>query len=142
LYEDSQIPRATIQAYLETEYRVYGASPTVLRVGVANPALAGIHLAYDVGCSAFVTACNPFSQALDDAENVARQAALAEELVRRGLRFIDGVGQHPGNGWPGEASFLVLGVSVEDARELGSLFQQNAVVWSGKDSRPDLVLLR
>jgi len=142
LYEHSQIPRATIQAYLETEYRVYGSSPTILKIGELNQTLCEIHSAYAVFSSAFTTACNPFSQALDGSANAARQAALAEELTRRGLAFIDGLGEHPSNGWSGEASFLVPGASLEDAGTLGGLFGQNAVVWSGEDGRPQLVLLR
>jgi hypothetical protein len=142
LYEDSQIPQATIQAYLETEYRVYGSSPVALKIGEVSSELVEIHLVYGVDCSAFVTACNPLGQALDEAVNTARQATLAEELTRRRIPFVDGVGQHPSNGWTGEPSFLVLGVSLEDARALGLLCRQNAIVWSGSDSVPQLVLLR
>jgi Protein of unknown function (DUF3293) len=142
LYEHSQIPRATIQAYLETEYRVYGSLPTVLRIGQPNQTLCEIHSAYGVLSSAFVTACNPFSRALDVSANASRQVALATELTRRGFQFIDGIGEHPSNGWPGEPSFLVLAASFEDASALGRLFEQNAMVWSDGKGLPQLVLLR
>ncbi|SEJ82738.1 DUF3293 domain-containing protein [Paraburkholderia diazotrophica] len=142
MISDSQIPRATIQAYLETHYCVHGSMPTTLKIGEFNASLAAIHDAHAVRNSAFITACNPFSRMLDDAANVDLQRALALELSQRGLTFIGGIGRHPSNGWPGEPSFLVPGISVEDAKALGMQFGQNAVVWSGGDAVPQLVLLR
>ncbi|ALP67921.1 DUF3293 domain-containing protein [Paraburkholderia caribensis] len=142
MFSESQIPRATIQAYLETHYHVHGFSPTLLKIGEGNATLAAIHRSNGVEASAFVTACNPFSEPLDDAANAERQKILAVELAQRGLTFIEGVGQHPSNDWAGEASFLVLGVSVEEAKELGARFGQNAIVWAGSDAVPKLVLLR
>jgi len=143
LFSASVIDRELIQAYLETHYHVHGDAPATLRVGEPNAPLAALHDASGVTCSAFITAWNPFSrQARDDATNARRQAALACELTRRGLAFIDGIGQHPSNKWPGEASFLVLGIPLEDAKALGTEFEQNAIIWSGADAVPQLILLR
>jgi len=142
LFSDSDIPRETIQAYLETHYRVRGDTPTTLKVGETNPTLTALHEAHDAECSAFITACNPFSQSSSDDFNAARQRALADELKQLGFTFIDGIGQHPSNNWPGEASFLVLGLSLEAAKALGTRYGQNAIVWSGADATPQLVLLR
>jgi len=142
LFSDSAIPKDVIQAYLETHYHVHGHAPTTLKVGEANPHLAALHAAAGVACSAFVTAWNPFSEQQDPARNHERQQALAQTLQQRGLAFIDGIGQHPSNEWPGEASFLVLGLGLDDAKALGTQFGQNAIVWSGADAVPQLVLLR
>jgi hypothetical protein len=90
----------------------------------------------------FVTAYNPKGKSLDDAANVKRQEGLREELRGRRLRCIDGVGMHPSNGWPAESSFLVLGIGLDEARELGARWGQDAVVWCGMDAVPRLVLLR
>ena len=139
---DSHIDPSTIQAFLETEYCVHGDATAVLQVGVGCAELADLHQAHAVDCSAFVTACNPFSQVLGDAANAARQEALAHELKHRSLRFIDGVGQHLSNQWPGEASFLVLGLTLEAAKRLGDQFEQNAIIWNGADAVPRLILLR
>ena len=142
MFSDSDIPRETIQAYLETYYRVHGDTPTTLKVGETNPTLATVHEAHDIECSAFITACNPFSQNSSDEFNAARQQALAGELMQLGLSFIEGIGQHPSNNWPGEASFLVLGLPLEAAKALSTRYGQNAIVWSGADATPQLVLLR
>ena len=135
------IDKDTIKAYRETHYRVGGSTPMTLLVGTLNSSLAALHEAAGVESSAFITACNPFSQACDDATNARCQEALAHELTRIGVKFIGGIGQHPASEWA-EPSFLVLGLSLEAARELGSRYEQNAVIWAGRDAVPQLVLLR
>ena len=142
MFQDSVIAQSSIQAYLETNYYVRGAMPLTLNIGVANPGLVALHTSHSVESSAYVTACNPFSQTLDDSTNDARQAVLAGELQQHGLTYINGIGRHPTNGWRGEQSFLVLGLSLEDARMLGIHHEQNAIVWCGPDAVPELVLLR
>lgn len=113
-----------------------------LLVGKPNAALAALHEVTHVESSAFITACNPFSKPFDAAANTQRQAALANELTHLGVKFIDGIGQHPSGEWPGEPSFLVLGISLAAAKELGARYEQNAIVWAGPDAVPQLVLLR
>ncbi|WP_382225006.1 DUF3293 domain-containing protein [Hydrogenophaga atypica] len=97
---------------------------------------------YDVDCAAFLTGCNPFSRKLTEIENQERQKSLAEELTRRSLIFLEGIGQHPSNNWPGEESFLVLGLEHQAAKTLGQRFEQNAIVCCGADGVPQLALLR
>ena len=142
MFSDSVIDQGSIQAYVVTNYHVHGATPFALNIGVANAALVALHTSHSVKSSAYVTACNPFSQALDDSVNDARQAVLAGELQHRSLSYIEGIGQHPRNGWMGEPSFLVLGLSREAAKAIGNRHEQNAIVWCGPDAVPELVLLR
>jgi hypothetical protein len=127
----SAIDPPTLQAYLETDYRVHGEPGFTLRVGRASAELLAAHKRRRTDCSAFLTACNPFSQPLDAAANAARQAALAKELSGRSLAFL-----------PGEDSFLVFGLTLEAAKALGMRLEQNGLVWSGADAVPQLILLR
>ncbi|HEV2701834.1 MAG TPA: DUF3293 domain-containing protein [Steroidobacteraceae bacterium] len=136
------IDPATLAAYRQTEYRVQGSMPAVLRVGVRCPQLVLLHAAHDVQCSAFITACNPRGVRLDDAVNEARQQALAARLIQLGRVMIEGIGRHPSNDWPPEHSFLVPGLSRGAAETLGRQFDQNAIVWAGMEAVPELVLLR
>ncbi len=138
----SAIEPGTIQAYLETEYRVFGAVPFVLRVGVRSAELAEAHRAHGVGGSALLTACNPLGARVSDAENEAAQDALRTELERRGLRLLEAAGVHPSNGWPAEPSFLVLGIARAEADALARALRQDAILWSGPEAVPALVLLR
>ena len=113
----------------------------VLKIDTASPALHALHRRHGVDCSCFITACNPFSQRLDEHTNLRRQEALEAELRRRSLTFLPGAGRHPSNGWPPEPSFLVLGLALEASKNLGRHFEQNAIVWVGADAVPRLVNL-
>jgi hypothetical protein len=131
-----------VAAYRETEYRVTVGEPFVLRVDEPCLGLLGLYRAKNISCAAFITACNPFSRELTDAENAVRQTELAADLRRRSLSYFEGVGQHPLGGWPGEPSFLALGLALEAAKSLGKVYEQNAIIWCGADAVPNLVLLR
>lgn len=139
---ESIIDPATRRAYEETEYRVKNEQPFVLRIGRASQELGALQLAKRVNCSAFVTACNPFGVELTDEDNASRQLELAHELKTRSLGYFEGEGKHPGNDWPGEASYLVMGLTLEATKSLGRRLDQNAVVWIGADTVPQLILLR
>jgi hypothetical protein len=142
LFSSSVIDPSAVQAYLETEYRVLGEAGFTLKVGERSAQLCAAHAQEKANCSAFLTACNPFSEPLCDASNAERQAALAAELSSLGLVCLQGIGQHPSNEWPGEASLLVFGLLLDSAKSLGAKFEQNAFVWSGADAVPQLILLR
>ena len=142
MFSESNIDRDTIQAFLETEYHVLGDSPFTLRIGEPNSALAAARRRNHSDSSAYITACNPNSKPLDDSANAERHTALRRELMERKLAFVEGVGKHPLNGWPGEASFLVFGIDFEMARELSRRLEQDAFVWAGADGLPQLILLR
>jgi hypothetical protein len=142
LFSRSEIQPETIQAYHETEYRVTGESSVVLRIGEYNESLSRLYKSNKLDSCAFITACNPCSKSLSDAVNMHRHDELGRDLKRHGLKFFQGDGKHPVGGWPGEASYLILGLSLEAAKALGKEYEQNAIVWCGSDALPQLVLLR
>ncbi len=142
MFVHSKLDASLINAYSETEYRVAQDFFFVLKVDVPSTELATLYKAKNVSCAAFITACNPFSRELNDADNAKRQAELMVELTRKSLSFIEGVGQHPSGDWPGEPSLLALGLTLEAAKSLGMAFEQNAIIWCGPDAVPNLVLLR
>lgn len=142
MHSNSAIDSDTLRAYEETHYRVFGDAPTTLRIGVANAVLADLHQAFRVDCSAFITAVNPFSELTDEAINARRQATLTEELKGRGLKFIEGMGEHPSGKWPAEPSFLIFGLPLDAAKQIGVQYGQNAIVWCGDNATPQLILLR
>ncbi len=142
MFPDSVIDAGLIQAYRETHYQVNGAEPFTLRVDEHSTALAAAHKRFRTDCSAYLTACNPFSEDVGAASNAQRHADLGLELARRSLAHIEGIGQHPSNEWLGEASYLVFGLKLEAAKTLGRSLRQNAIVWSDADAMPRLMLLR
>jgi hypothetical protein len=136
------IDPATVLAYQQSEYRVFGSVPAVLRVGVRCPQLALLQQLHQTHCSAFVTACNPRGELGDEGVNAQRQAALAAQIACEGYVAIAGIGQHPTGNWPPESSYLVLGISRADAQRLGRQFGQNAILWADEAAVPELILLR
>jgi hypothetical protein len=117
-------------AYEATAYRVHG-SPVgafTIRCGEASPPLDALLAAAGTDTWAFVTAANPGSQRLDDADNRRRHAALVEEVRRRGLVFHAGAGVGDDGAWPAEESVLVTGLDEAAALALGRAFDQLAVV--------------
>ena len=138
----TQVTLDTLRAYEETHYRVLGSPPFTLRIGAPSAELAALHRRHAVDSSTFVTAYNPFSQTLTEADNNTRHERLLEDVAVKRRPHLDGIGEHPGNGWPGERSLLVLGADLKTARELGERWEQNAIVWAGSDAVPQLILLR
>jgi len=132
---------AKLTAFLGTHYLVHGPPELRLVVGEPSPGLAELHLRHGASSSAFVTAWNPGGEAASPEDNERRQAELEAELGERGLTWLPGVGAHPTNDWPPEASALVLGLDLTEAIALGRRQGQAAVVWSGEDARPRLVVL-
>jgi hypothetical protein len=171
----TRIDPALIAAYRAAHYEVSTdasaglAAAFVLRVDVASSELLALYGRHGVSQAAYLTACNPHSTMLSDADNRARMDELAQTLralarqgparsktrsilrspahayVRsnpRSYMCLHGRGTDPSGAWPGEASVLVLGMSEEQARELGTRFAQNALLHAGADGVPRLVLLR
>ncbi len=140
--ENSKINARTIAAYRAAHYTVHSPEPFVIQVGELSERLASLLAIEGAKCAAFITAWNPYSEVTTQEANSAAQAALSSELDELGLTSIEGFGSDPEGLWPGEDSLLVLGLGLEEAREIGSKYGQNAIIWIGEDARPQLVLLR
>ncbi len=140
--DNSVLPPELIKAYCETEYKSVPGFPLVLRVCEENADLHEFYRQQRCNCAAFITACNPFSQQLSDAENGERQQQLARRLSAQGLAFWPGEGAHPDGNWKPEASYLIAGLTREAASALGREWEQNAIVWCDEKAVPQLVLLR
>ncbi len=139
---NTSIPNDIVHAYLETDYRVHADPAFSLRVGVQSAELMTLHKSLGKVCSTFITAWNPWSQQVDCTENRSLNSFLSKELDNLGLPYIEGFGQHPSNAWPGEESFLVFGLPLDESKALGSRYEQNALIWCGEDATPQLILLR
>lgn len=94
------------------------------------------------GCSAFLSACNPRGVLLGATENGQRHRQLLERLDTLGFRYWPGFGADPAGRWPGESSVLILGIGRRWACRLGRHCDQNALLWSGPEAIPRLILLR
>ena len=127
---------------METDYRVHADPVFTLRIGIQSAELMALHKSLGKVCSTFITAWNPWSQQVDCTENRSLNSFLSKELDNLGLPYIEGFGQHPSNAWPGEESFLVFGLPLDESKALGSRYEQNALIWCGEDATPQLILLK
>lgn len=139
------LPESLVASYLATDYHVHPAEHQpgfTLRIGTPASELKLLMKRHSVGSAAFITACNPLGVALSQEGNSERQRALQHALVHRSLPHFSGVGQGTSGDWPGEDSFLVLGLDLVAAQRLANDVEQNAFVWADAQAVPKLILLR
>lgn len=137
------ISDATIAAFKGTDYRVFlSGAPFVLKIDVESPELASLMRTKSVDAAAFITAFNPASSKRSMAENLRDHQALKQDLLARLIEPVEGEGAHPNGSWDAETSWLAPGLSLEEASEIGRAYGQDAILWSGPDAVPRLILLR
>ena len=141
--DSTQIHPDKVRAYLATDYRIgHTAQDIVLTIAQPSARLAAVFADNGVDCGAFLTAYNPRGTVQPDAANEDAHAQLAAKLQELGLKAIEGSGSEEGTDWPSEKSYFALGLALELATEIGTHFDQDAIVWVGPDAVPLLVLLR
>jgi len=141
--ETTQIHPDKVRAYMATDYRLgHTDQDIVLNIGQHSPRLAALFAGNGVTCGAFLTAYNPQGKIQPDAANAQGHAELASKLQELGLKVIEGSGSEEGTEWPAEKSYFALGLALEPAKDIGTHFDQDAIVWIGPDAVPQLILLR
>lgn len=138
----TEIEPGLVNAYRQTDFALAGEAELVFNVGRASLALDAAMAWRGCERAAFLTAYNPFSRDVGEALNRKAQAALLGDLERMELDWIAGEGRDPSGEWPGEPSVLVLGITSQQAFELGRAYEQNALVWCEVGQPAALVLLR
>jgi hypothetical protein len=129
-------------AYLSAEYWVEEtAAAFALKIGIQSQALLSLHAECGVDCSAFLTAYNPGSLMQSVSWNQKAQGRMEADLRRDGFELRQGFGKDPSGAWPGECSVLALGISREAAERSGRAYGQQAIVWTGLDAVPTLVVI-
>ena len=136
------IAPSLLESYNSANYHVDASSSFILKIGVQSHELAGIYEKSYKETAAFITAFNPYSQELSSQENKDRNHKLEELIQSLGFDYIHGEGKCGDGDWDGEKSFLIFGISEEQASEIGKEFEQNAIVWCDKDAIPQLLLLK
>lgn len=125
--------RATLEAaYRSTIFRVrIDGGEHDIRVSQALPtAVAAVLSGQSTTKSgAFLTANNPGSRRLSQAENDRRNRQLAERLKRRQVEFHEGEGIDGEGKWPAEKSCLIAGIGRDEALRLAAEFGQYCFVY-------------
>lgn len=121
------LPPDLLGAYRRAIYRALLPEGAIdLRVGETSAALDRALAARGATRWAWLTAVNPRSRRLTDAENARRLAALDAELARHGWQAFPGLALDPTNDWPAESSRLVLEADPAAIAALARRFDQHA----------------
>ena len=140
---DSQLSPDIVEAYRRAHYRVeVPGKPFVLKVDEPSSELQALLEPFKGQGAAVITPDNPGSQKVPDAQNLKAREDLTRILQEKKLQSYLGWNEDPSGSWPAERSFLILGISLEDAKNLANRSGQNAFLWSGPDGTPHLTLLR
>ena len=127
-----------LDLYRESTYRFCDDSGIVaLRIGEPSAALQALMQSRGVASAAYLTAWNPGSEPLPFAANSRRNDRLRAELRSMGFEYLDGEGGK--DEWL-EESYLVPGMSLQDAHDLAGRHGQAAFVFCERDGVPRLVV--
>ena len=129
-----------VQAYRATDYNVCAASRFTLRIDETCSGCDAAMDAHDVAMGACLTAWNPYSQQVSDAENAHAQEKLAADLAAENIAVLPAEGVGRAGDWPSEMSLFALGISREKAVSLAQKYRQNAFVWIERGKAAELVL--
>ena len=96
----------------------------------------------DASSAIYITAWNPFSQMMNSDENQELNSLLKSDLLTLidEEKVIDGFGEDPSKKWPGEKSFLALGITKEEGIRLSEKYRQNAFVYHEFGKKTELIL--
>ena len=132
---------ACADAYARAHYFVAlpDGSEARLKLGRPCPPLADAMAERNAVTACFLTAWNPESVPRGEAEKQAAQTRLKARLEARGLRWLAAEGRDPDGGWVSEPSLVALGLTFEQACDLGDAYGQNAVLFAGIDGAMQLV---
>jgi len=123
-------------AYLQTTYMV-DEPPLSIRIGQTHPRLDEWLAGRDASSWAFLTAWNPQSNLLSDADNKMRMNGLVQDLAA--YLIGPGRGLPPDPGWQAEESLLVVGISKDDALRIARKWDQLAFVY-GESGGPAILV--
>jgi hypothetical protein len=117
------------RAYRGTSFEVdHPDGKIVIRIGKTNDRLDAQLRQRGEKYWAYVTACNPRSVRLPAAVNSQRQSDFRAYLLSMGFTIYPGQGMPAKPGWEPEPSFLIVGITRDQATRIGVMLEQNAVV--------------
>jgi hypothetical protein len=137
----SELDPDLVQAYRDAVYEIHADTVIRLKVSEHLHSLKELHKKYQCATSALITACNPRSLILSDAENAQRMEALTTEIETLGYAYLPAVAKNPEGKWPDEPGLWVAGLTKNEAESLARSFEQNGLLWVEQDAIPRLVLL-
>jgi Protein of unknown function (DUF3293) len=132
------ISKELLAGYQATCYTILNPKIDIY-LGKENEALQSFLKDQNFDSWCFITAWNPFSNALTLPENKALNAKLEADLIN--YVVFPAEGKDTLGDWPPEISFFVANITEEDAVALGKKYQQNAIVYGRNNETARLITL-
>jgi hypothetical protein len=134
------LPSGLVMAYMETDFVLHiGEEECIVRLRDPVPkSLTKLLLSTRAKTWSVISAYNPYSQELSTDENQYRHSLLKQLLTASNYKFYPAVGRSVSGDWE-EPSLLVLGLSYDMARSLGTVFEQNAVVFCERGAVVEMI---
>lgn len=131
--------RELLVAYCRTDYRVELPN-RYFSIHLGQPAVEVDELLRSAGhtCWTLITAENPRSERLSEAENAARCEQLRQRLERGGRPLFPTIALCPDANWPPEHGHLVLGLQESEALNIAAQFDQHAILCGQAGARTTL----
>jgi len=132
-----------LAAYQRTDYALFeDDQETIARIGKADPAIDKLLQRHGAERGTIITAWNPESVVLTQAENAVRETELWNWIGAQKLFALAAEGRDPTGEWLPEQSCLIFDIAADAAEALGRQYGQNAIVHLKLGAAPELVLLR
>ncbi|WP_158618434.1 DUF3293 domain-containing protein [Candidimonas sp. SYP-B2681] len=134
------VPRSIINAFQHAHYNVFApGNHFTAHIGKRCDALASLMADYGKNTVSILTAYNPDAKTGDIDQNRHAQQALFEEIHKLGAPCFSGQNRAANGDGPAEPTWVVLGLSREQAKNLAQRFRQLAFVFSDECAKPELV---
>ena len=125
-----------ITSYIQADYCV-DKLETPIKIGQINSEVESLLNETETDSWCFITAWNPLSEELPWQENLERNNWLKKDLAD--YIILEGEGRDPKGEWQPERSFLVLGISKQDAKAFAVKHRQRAIVFGRKGKPAELL---
>ncbi len=110
-----------------------------LAIGQPNPAIDDVLRRYQADAYAYLTAYNPQSTTLSDAENQQRHEELCRVLSEAGYAYLTGKAVPESDAWQPETCVFVPGMTRARVREVCERYRQDGAVVGELGSAPKLL---
>lgn len=120
------ISNTLLEAYKATCFEIIQAKIEIY-IGKENKAFETFLIENEITNWCFITAWNPFSNALTNKQNIALNKSLSLDL--KDYKLFQAQGKDTIGSWPPEPSFFVANIIEDQAIALGKKYQQNAIVY-------------
>jgi hypothetical protein len=134
------LPQELYEAFKQTIYLVNTEEQIAIHIDHSSQQLQQLLVRHHAKSAAIITADNPRSQLLPDADNLRAKERLRNRLRTEGLTFLETIHRDPNSKWPDEYGFLVFDLPQQTIEPLLVEYGQLAAVTINSAGSASLLL--